>query len=645
MRLTKLRVKNFQCFGPKPTTLDIDDISYLLGPNGSGKTSALTALARMFAAELPMRKIQPDDFHVTIGTSGTVAERELWIEVEFSFPELGDDEAEKLAVPDFFGHMQLQGAHEVPKTRIRLTAAIDDLNEVDERIEFVTSIDPATDEPVTVSQMGEYDRSLIQVHYLPARRDPADHIAYTSGAMLGKLMRSIDWSAQHAVIEELGRQMSSCLGSNVAVAAFGSHMTQAWARLHAGTYFQTPQTEFTRADINSVLRHFNITFDPAPGGSPVDWTRLSDGQQSLLYLTLVVALHRIGREVRAGQTLYIDTAKLRPASFTLIALEEPENSLSPHYLGRVTKLLTEFASQSDAQVVVATHSPSVVRRVTPSAIRHLRLNEDRCTVISTIELPPESHEAYKFVREAVEAFPELYFARLVILGEGDSEQIVIPPLLEAAGLTTDLSSISVVPLGGRHVNHFWRLLNRLRIPHVTLLDLDVARYQAGWGRLRYAYTQLLEHAAPETSSTITNDKIDLLPKWDDPAHLIRDEGSTEITALEGYGVFYSTPLDLDFAMLSAFPDAYGLDQDAIGPPDDDTLKAVLGKARKLEAQYTADEASQFANYQRLFINGSKPAEHLSALSKLTAAQLETGMPDTIKRMISAVEAKLRELPE
>ncbi|WP_262285495.1 ATP-dependent endonuclease [Micromonospora sp. MA102] len=645
MRLTKLRVKNFQCFGPEPTMLEIDEISYLLGPNGSGKTSVLTALARMFAAELPMRRIRPGDFHAAIGTSEAVAERELWIEVEFSFPELGDDTAEKLAVPDFFHHMQLQGAGEVPTTRIRLTATIDEVNEIDERLEFVTSVDPATDEPVTVSQMGKYDRNLIQVHYLPARRDPADHIAYTSGAMLGKLMRSIDWSAQHAVIEDLGQQMSDCLGSNVALTAFGTHMTQTWAQLHTGAYFQTPQTEFTRADIDSVLRHFNITFDPAPGGGAVDWTRLSDGQQSLLYLTLVITLHRIGREVRAGQTQYVDAAKLRPASFTLIALEEPENSLSPHYLGRVTKLLTEFASQPDAQVVVATHSPSVVRRVIPSSIRHLRLNEDRRTVISTIELPPKSHEAHKFVREAVEAFPELYFARLVIMGEGDSEQIVIPRLLEAAGLTTDLNSISVVPLGGRHVNHFWRLLNRLGIPHVTLLDLDVGRHQAGWGRLRYAYTQLLEHAAPETSSTITNAKIDLLPKWDDPAHLIRDQGSTEIATLEGYGVFYSTPLDLDFAMLSAFPDAYGLDQTAVAPPDDDTLKAVLGRARRLENQYTADEASRFANYQRLFINGSKPAEHLSALSKLADAELEAGMPDSIKRLICAVDAKLRGLPE
>ena len=30
----------------------------------------------------------------------------------------------------------------------------------------------------------------------------------------------------------------------------------------------------------------------------------------------------------------------------------------------------------------------------------------------------------------------------------------------------------MVPLGGRHVNHFWRLVHDLAIPHLTLLDLN-----------------------------------------------------------------------------------------------------------------------------------------------------------------------------
>ena len=57
-------------------------------------------------------------------------------------------------------------------------------------------------------------------------------------------------------------------------------------------------------------------------------------------------------------------------------------------------------------------------------------------------------------------------------------------------------SVCVVPLGGRHVNHFWRLLERLEIPYVTLLDLDSGRFQGGWAvpvpRLRAPLVTVLE---------------------------------------------------------------------------------------------------------------------------------------------------------
>lgn len=77
-------------------------------------------------------------------------------------------------------------------------------------------------------------------------------------------------------------------------------------------------------------------------------------------------------------------------------------------------------------------------------------------------------DRFKYIKEAVRAYPELYFAKLVILGEGDSEEIILPKYWEAMNGSTDVSGISIVPLGGRHVNHFWRLLNDLEIPHIIL---------------------------------------------------------------------------------------------------------------------------------------------------------------------------------
>ena len=85
--------------------------------------------------------------------------------------------------------------------------------------------------------------------------------------------------------------------------------------------------------------------------------------------------------------------------------------------------------------------------------------------VSAVALPKDDEEAAKFVRGAMLAFPELYFARFVILGEGDSERVVLPRLAKAEGLLIDPAFVAIVPLGGRHVQHFWKLLHGLGIPY------------------------------------------------------------------------------------------------------------------------------------------------------------------------------------
>jgi putative ATP-dependent endonuclease of the OLD family len=276
------------------------------------------------------------------------------------------------------------------------------------------------------------------------------------------------------------------------------------------------------------------------------------------------------------------------------------------------------------------------------------LDADRQTVVSRIELPGKEAEAYKFVREAVEAFPELYFARLVVLGEGDSEQIVLPRMLQAAGEFPDMACISVVPLSGRHVHHFWRLLSSLDIPFVTLLDLDVGRYDGGWGRIRYARDQLVRHGGSLTAVSQHGLRLAAqVPQWNDPDEFIlqSSKGREWLALLELCGVYFSSPLDLDLAMMSAYPLAYG-GNSAVTEVGDDVLESVLGKAWILgKQQYSSNQQGLFDGYRRLFINGSKPAAHLGALSTLSDTELMAAIPESLSCLLEQVKAQLAELPE
>ncbi len=94
----------------------------------------------------------------------------------------------------------------------------------------------------------------------------------------------------------------------------------------------------------------------------------------------------------------------------------------------------------------------MLSRVEPQEVRYCRCDpKTRETTVRSVKLPEDDEEASGFVREAVLAFPELYFARFVLLVEGDSEQVVMPKLAAGKDMLIDQSFVAIAPLGGRHV--------------------------------------------------------------------------------------------------------------------------------------------------------------------------------------------------
>lgn len=641
MKLQTLRLSSFQSFGAAPTEIPLEEMTYLIGPNGSGKTAALQALCRLFAFDPSLRRILRSDFHVPLNEEVPPAERQLWIEADFVFPELKDD-GDNCTVAPHFGHMRLDEIDGIPRIRFRLNATMGLDGDIEENMVYVLDINP-DGSPLTTTQVPRAERNHIHIHYLPARRDPADHIAYGANALLGRMLRAVNWDAERTVIKGLTDQISDSLAGNPSINAFSASLRNAWGALHKGNFFADPKLTFVASEIEALLRHMSVSFTPGHGEQLVDFSRLSDGQKSMLYLSLVHSSQAIGRAVLAAEDTSFDPDKLRPPVFTVVALEEPENSLSPHYLGRIVSALNGMTGQGDAQALIATHAPSMLRRVAPERIRYLRLTQKRTSRVTLIQLPEQTDDAHKFVREAVQAFPEIYFSRLVVLGEGDSEEIVLPRLLQVKGAPVDESAVTIAPLGGRHVNHFWRLLSALRIPYLTLLDLDVARYAAGWGRIKVVNDQLAKFKPAKVLPEDWN-----LPKWSTDEAPIRthycfgNEKKSVFTELENRGVYFSEPLDLDFAMLLAFPEAYGVERDE---PDKSTIKAVLGKSHHDASQYSKDEQKLFNTYHQRFKLGSKPAAHIDALAQLTDEELLADMPASLSRLADAIITKLADLPE
>ena len=146
MKLANLRICSFRCFGSVAADIVLDDTTFILGPNGTGKTAVLQALARMFSLDPALQKIKTSDFHIPADEAPDAApeERRLWIEADFEFPELELEDAETMpAVPGNFAHMLMVECDEPVRVRFRLAATLDQDGDIEETFTYVTKTDDA----------------------------------------------------------------------------------------------------------------------------------------------------------------------------------------------------------------------------------------------------------------------------------------------------------------------------------------------------------------------------------------------------------------------------------------------------------------------------------------------------------------------
>lgn len=514
-------------------------------------------------------------------------------------------------------------------------------------------------EDATVKRkMTAADRACIAVRYIPASRDVTALTKLTVRSLGRSLMQSVLWKNE-AKIQELVKEASATLDKEDAFKRVNGAINTCWKQLNAADTETSARLSVIPPEFQQVVRAASIILEPSAIGRTLGIEDLSDGQRSLFHFALVKSLLdlKLGleEEVAAGKKPPFAAEFMRAPALTIFAFEEPENHLAPYFLTRLITELHKLTRTQRVQGVVTSHSPAIVGRLEPTALRHiLRNRESGISLGQSLELPKGTDEAGKFVREAVRAHPEIYFARHVIFGEGASEEIVLPRLAEALGVPVDRSFVAIVPFGGRHVEHFWRLVIQLGIPYTTLLDLDLGRVTGDLSQLK-AVAKAMLTLNPAREKTV-KENLEAAAKFARDGAWGQQGGWTQeliggwITFLEEQGVYFSGPLDLDMLMLSAFPAAYQeLPKGARGPQKPDQAATqqeagnrVLGADGFGLAPYAgAPEMSLFPWYAYLFLGSrGKPAVHLDALSKLDDLAIELSCPPVLVRLIKHIEGQL-----
>jgi putative ATP-dependent endonuclease of the OLD family len=642
MHIERLSIKNFRCFGATPTLISTNyGITGFVGDNGAGKSSALEALKRLFSSIGSERQLRKSDIHFGFGEdSHSVAEREVVIDVVFGF-------SDENAIPHVFNDIFFNASDQSLKVRLVLEGRYVKAESYEDDIEVkfytVRTMDDvlfgADDERKT--PLRGRSTQFAELVYIPAHRDSLGVTRHALKNVLKRIERSADWDDETKnKSQDFAKQLEDSLNSVKAIGSVTQDLKAFWGALHDGHYDANPLVSVVATEFEQLIRDLTLRFEKSPGGGQRQLEELSEGQVSLLYFALSATLHHLIWKMEATAPANLDGFKALdfvPAPLTIFALEEPENHLSPFYLPRLIALIESLIETGTAQSFVTSHSTSVLSRIPPRNVRYFK--NCRSTLVSSVKeipLPEKQTEEDNFLHQVILSNPEIYFARLVIIGEGDSERIVIPRIAKAFGITLDPSFIAFVPIGGRHAQHLWKLTNGLDIPCLSLLDFDLGRHNAGMGRVKNAVKWLTDVGYTFDPKVIipTNEQLtpEIVNSW---ANWLRE-----------CRVFYSTYLDLDMMMIKAFPDAYVPNRVFDATKDDlvKISKSVFGDSGQGNVDLNRIDASlsneELFTYKNLFKSRSKPASHYKAIAALNDEIIIKDCPEPLKALIDAAQSIL-----
>lgn len=620
MYLYKLTLKNFMCF--KECTINLEqDITFFVGNNGSGKTAIFQALGKLFGKTKEERTILKSDFYIDNDKClNDISSKEMIIEAEFLFPEINNSNEFKDNLAIFSQYIFFSKKDNNYKAILRLESSWDNNQyeyDVDSKKYWLIN----DTEQVTFGTDGAYKilanniiLRYIDYIYIPAYRN-SQAICRDIIKKIGNLIaKYAEYDDAIEALKDINVNLNKKIQEINGVKEILNIINPMWEQVidRDIRYCSNLVFNVSSNSIESLLQNIMLYID-LDYGNKFELEKLSDGQLSLLYIVLSLSLFELEHKLGEGLIKGFYEISEKIVTYTIFILEEPENHLSPFYLTKIFNLLYGIINiHKNVIGLVSTHSAAVIKRVhSLEQIRYFRhkvSKEHRYTIIKPLTLPSKkTKEDYKYIVQAVLAHPEIYFSKLVILGEGDSEEIVIPSISKKLGFELDPSFISFVKLNGRHVNHMWRLLEDLDIPYITLLDFDLGRSTGGIRSLTYIqdmlknYNSQFKLVLPDGISNINDIK-----KENDFKSVLKE--------LEKHNIFYSYPLDLDFLMLSYYQEEYRIVEINNGEFIDKVFKSD-NNYKKYEHIYK-DKENILRNYKKLFINKSKVASHYEGIAEI-----------------------------
>lgn len=472
MKINKINITNFRNL--KDISISPSHTTVIVGENNVGKSNFLHALRLIFDPLADRLRLDLTEADIN---DDARKNKELFFIITI---EVGDLQ-KHIDIEAVFKD-RISEIKETKETFVSIEGKYEKNREGD--YAFTVTVLPPEGRSNDPQRMTQRMYKTLPLFFLEATRDAGHDTRATGRNLLAQMLDDVDFSDVQEDVQNALREANNALSSGKDVSQLTDGISTQLTQLTPGGQSQI-KLSVSDEDPMNIRRNFRLGFQKSAAQDLSDLLRQGTGLQNLALIAMF--RHRVSSS-KTGSPI--------------LAIEEPEAHLHPHAQRRLYKELDNIASP----VFITTHSPALVKYANPMGLVLFRTEND---IANAYQLKPEKIvDADKKNLEQLMrgGRAELFFARSMIIVEGQSELIVLPGFAKVMGCDLDRDGVSLVEAGN---NNFSFILNscnssNFSIPSVVIYDTDDIR--SGNGLLKEAFkAQLIERESVNIAEGLSSD--------------------------------------------------------------------------------------------------------------------------------------------